>query len=131
MIVVDTHVAVWDALTPEKLSLTARQIMQDANRADGMVLCDISLWEIGMLIKSGQLFIDVDFKKFADLLLQSNRYILSRMTPEIVSTALSLPAELGDDAADRLICATAIHNDARLLTADRKLAMFAEVSTVW
>lgn len=131
MLVVDTHVVIWDALKPELLSEKAREVMDEANEGDGILFCEISLWEIGMLINKGKLVLETGFTAFIELLLKSNRYILSRITPEIVSAAICLPPEIGDDPADRLICATAIANKANLLTSDLNLHNVEHVKTIW
>jgi PIN domain nuclease of toxin-antitoxin system len=46
MIVLDTHVIIWDALAPERLSEPARAAIAQANQSDGMIICDISVWEL-------------------------------------------------------------------------------------
>ena len=37
MIVADTHVIIWDALKPERLSLRARKTITDANNGNGII----------------------------------------------------------------------------------------------
>jgi len=54
MIVVDTHIILWDALKPEMLSQRAKKAISLANKEDGILFCEISLWEIAMLIKKGR-----------------------------------------------------------------------------
>jgi PIN domain nuclease of toxin-antitoxin system len=44
MIVVDTHIIVWDALEPEKMTPTAKRAMTRADRNGGIFICVISLW---------------------------------------------------------------------------------------
>ncbi len=43
MIVLDTHVIVWDALQPEKISKKARRMIDRANEAGEIIVADISL----------------------------------------------------------------------------------------
>ena len=50
MIIADTHIILWDALKPELLSKKAKDALNNANESDGIVFCEISLWEIAMLI---------------------------------------------------------------------------------
>ncbi len=50
MIVVDTHIIIWDALKPESLSQKAKNTIDEANKKDGIIICEVSLWEIAMLI---------------------------------------------------------------------------------
>lgn len=131
MIVVDTHVAVWDALKPGKLSAKAKQAIADANKGGGIVLSDISLWEIGMLMQSGRLAVKSKYASFIELLLKSNKYRLHRITPEIVNISLGLKLAGGNDYVDRIIVATAITNKMTLVTADPKLHQHDDILTVW
>ncbi len=45
MIVADTHVIIWNALKPEKISHNALKSISRANEGDGIVFCEISLWK--------------------------------------------------------------------------------------
>ncbi len=131
MIVLDTHVVIWDALKPDLLSSPARQVIDQANQEDGIILCDISLWEIAMLIRKGRLQIGTDFLTFISLVLQSNRYVLNSITPTIAWQSTQLPASVNADPADRLIAATAIVQNVPLVTADKNLRQSPAVPTLW
>ncbi len=74
MVVADTHVIVWNALAPEKLSTKARKQVDEANEQDGIIFCDISLWEIAMLLEKKRLVIDVPFLEFIELLKMTVHY---------------------------------------------------------
>jgi PIN domain nuclease of toxin-antitoxin system len=131
VIVLDTHVIIWDALQPELLSGRARQAIAQANREDGIIFCDICLWEIAMLMKKGRLQVAAGYQSFVNLVLQANRYILQAITPQIAYLSTRFPAEVNPDPADRLIAATAIAEKAVLVTADRNLRASELIPTVW
>jgi len=131
MIVLDTHVIIWDALKPELLSDPARQAIDLANRQDGLIFCDISLWEIAMLIHKGRLQVEVEYPDFINLVLQANRYILHRITPTIAHRSTQLPVTINADPADRLIAATALVENAVLVTADKNLRKATTIPTLW
>jgi len=131
MIVLDTHVIIWDALTPERLSEPARAAIAQANQGDGMIICDISLWEIAMLLQKGRLRVDADPLGFINLLLQANKTLVQAITPQIATLATQFPAEINKDPADRLIAATALAENATLVTADRNLQAAALIPTLW
>ncbi|MCK4564394.1 MAG: hypothetical protein KAU94_06950 [Verrucomicrobia bacterium] len=76
MIVVDTHVVIWDALEPSKLSASAKRALTRADRDGGILMGEITLWEIAMLMKKKRLVVDTDYQTFIDLVLQSRNYIL-------------------------------------------------------
>jgi len=131
MIVVDTHIIIWDALRPEMLSKKAQKAISEANDADGIILCDISLWEIAMLIKRKRLIIGVDYLDFIKLLMDANKYILWNISPEIADLSTRLFTDTNKDPADRIIAATAIVENAKLVTADKKLRKSTKVPTIW
>jgi PIN domain nuclease of toxin-antitoxin system len=131
MIVLDTHVIIWDALTPERLSEPARAAIAQANQGDGLIICDISLWEIAMLLQRGRLRVDTDPLSFINLVLQANKTQVQAITPQIATLATQLPAEINKDPADRLIAATTLAEKATLLTADRNLQAAALLPTLW
>jgi PIN domain nuclease of toxin-antitoxin system len=131
MIVLDTHVIIWDALAPARLSDRAREAIAQANQSEGMIICDISLWEIAMLLQKGRVRVAVDTLTFINLLLQANKTIVSAITPQVAALAVQLPPEINQDPADRLIVATTLAHQATLITADYNLQAVALIPTVW
>ncbi|MEA3336604.1 MAG: type II toxin-antitoxin system VapC family toxin [Chloroflexota bacterium] len=131
VILLDTHVIIWDALAPERLSKHAQQAILQANESGGILVCDISLWEIAMLIKKGRVQVDVDCQSFINLVIEANRIVVQQITPQIATLAVELPDVINQDPADRLIAATALAEDSPLLTADRNLLAAAQIPTIW
>jgi PIN domain nuclease of toxin-antitoxin system len=131
MIAVDTHILIWDALSLERLSLAAAAAIAAANRSDGILIADISLWEIAMLIQKGRIQVETNSQSFLNLVLQANQLVVSGITPQIAALSTQLPLAINADPADRLIAATAIVEDAPLVTADHNLQKAEEVPTIW
>ena len=131
MIVVDTHIIIWNALKPEMLSQKAEEAISAANNSDGIIFCEISLWEIAMLMHKGRLNIDVEYLEFIKLILESNEYVFLGITPEIAKLSTDLFSENNKDPADRIIAATSIIENAKLITADKKLRQSKKVATIW
>lgn len=131
MVVADTHVIVWNALAPEKLSKKARKHFDESNESDGIIFCDISLWEISMLIQKERLIIDIPFLEFIDLIKMANNYVFKPISPEIADLSATLSHEITADPADRLISATSVYLNAPLITADENLRHSQKVKTVW
>ncbi len=131
MIVVDTHVIIWDALKPELLSDKASEAIARANQEDGITLCDISLWEIAMLMKKGRVQVDTDYQSFINLVLQANRYLVQSITPEIARQAVQFSKKVNKDPVDRLIAATSAVNNIPLVTADKNLQAADSIKTLW
>jgi PIN domain nuclease of toxin-antitoxin system len=131
VIVVDTHIIIWNALKPERLSRKAEQAISASNNSDGIIFCEISLWEIAMLMHKGRLSIDIEYLEFIKLILESNKYIFLGITPEIAGLSTDLFSDNNKDPADRIIAATSIIENAKLFTADKKLRQSKKVATIW
>jgi PIN domain nuclease of toxin-antitoxin system len=131
MIVADTHVIIWDALKPDLLSPKALKAIREANKQDGIIFCEISLWEIAMLMKKGRLTVDASYLEFIRLVSDSNNYIFKGLSPEIAELSADLFAKTNKDPADRIISATAIIEKADLVTSDKTLRRSKKIDTIW
>ena len=131
MIIVDTHVLIWDALAPAKLSQPAKEAIAAANQAHELLVADISLWEIAMLIQKGRIQVSTDIQSFLNLVLQANNIQLIPISTEIATQSVQLPTTVNPDPADRLIVATAIVKKATLVTADHNLRSTSQIPTIW
>jgi len=131
MIVVDTHIIIWNALKPEMLSGRAERAISAANNSDGIIFCEISLWEIAMLMHKERLSIDVEYTEFIQLILESDKYVSRGITPEIAWLSAGLFWGNNKDPADRIIAATSIIENAGLVTADNELRQSKKVATIW
>ncbi|MBW2200609.1 MAG: type II toxin-antitoxin system VapC family toxin [Deltaproteobacteria bacterium] len=131
MIVLDTHIIIWNALKPEMLSRKAEKAISSANNSDGIIFCEISLWEIAMLMHKRRISIDIEYLEFIELILESNKYVFGGITPEIAWLSKDLFSDSNKDPADRIIAATSIIEKAKLVTADKKLRQSKKVATIW
>jgi PIN domain nuclease of toxin-antitoxin system len=131
VIVVDTHILIWDALRPELLSDNAKAALSEANENEGILLCEISLWEIAMLVKKGRLSLGTSYQEFIRLVLLSKNYQLQSITPEIAELSTQLSEEINHDPADRIIAATSLVMGIPLITADRNLNQADSLTIIW
>jgi PIN domain nuclease of toxin-antitoxin system len=131
VIVVDTHIIIWNALKPEMISRKAERAISEANNSDGIIFCEISLWEIAMLMYKGRLSLDIEYLEFIKLILESNKYVFRGIMPEIAELSTNLFSDNNKDPADRIIAATSIIENAELVTADKKLRRSKKVATIW
>jgi PIN domain nuclease of toxin-antitoxin system len=132
VIVADTHIVVWHALDSKQLSAKARRSLKQAEQdGQGVLVSEISLWEIALLMKRGRLQIDCDYLSFIDLIRAADLYRFINITPEIAFLSANLPDDVNRDPADRLICATALTFQAELVTADKNLRKAKSVATIW
>ena len=129
MIVLDTCAIIWDALDSGKLTSRAKRALK---RAEGeLVICDISIWEISMLIKKNRLVIDETTCAFLNLLLESRNYNVQTITPEIAALSVDFGPDISNDPADRLIAATSIVLDAPIITADQNMRSAKSLNPLW
>ena len=131
MIVVDTHVIIWDALKPERLSENSKNAINEANENDGIVFCEISLWEIAMLISKERIYVESSYQNFIKIVFSSNKYQFRGITPKIAELSTSLPEEVNNDPADRIIAATSIIYNIPLVTTDKNLLNAESIKTIW
>ena len=131
MIVVDTHVIIWDALKPNQLSKNAKKAIDNANESDEMIFCEISLWEIAMLMSRSKLSFDASYQEFINLVIASKNYCFQGITPDIAEKSTSLPEDVNKDPVDRIISATSIILKAPLITADKNLLKAKFIDTIW
>ena len=131
MIVVDTCVLIWDALEPKKLSRKALNAINHASQHDGLMISEISVWEMAMILKLGRIKVDCSFRELMDLILASRPYHLKGISPEIADLAVFGLSSINKDPADRLIAATALSEKIPLITSDTHLRHSKEIETIW
>ncbi|MBL3528425.1 MAG: type II toxin-antitoxin system VapC family toxin [gamma proteobacterium endosymbiont of Lamellibrachia anaximandri] len=129
MILLDTCAIIWDALEPNKLTHKASKAINDAG--NDLIICDISIWEISMLIKRNQLSVDDTPSEFMKLVFQSRNFRVQDISPQIAELSVNFGPEINNDPADRLISATSILLNAPLITADKNLRKATLIETIW
>ena len=129
MILLDTCAIIWDALDTSKLSPDAKTTIE--LHENELIICDISIWEISMLIKRKRIVVDATASGFINLLLQSRNYLVQEITPEIAELSVNFGTEINQDPADRLIAATSILENAPIITADENLRRVTTLETIW
>jgi len=129
VLILDTCVIVFDALAPERLSAAAAAAIEK-EELEGVLACsDISLWEIAMLVEHGRLSAGTDVEDFIRLALAARSIAVLPISPAIACRSTVVP--IHRDPADRIIAATAIVNECRLVTADEALRSSRAVPTLW
>lgn len=124
MIVLDTHVLVWLASAPERLSSRAEQLIASE---DERAICTITVQEIAYLVARGRIALDRPVSRWiADAM---TAHEVRALAPG-VSTAL-LAGSLPGDPADRLIYATAVEKRTQLVSADERLSELDPGRVVW
>jgi len=129
-VIIDTHIVLWDNLAPSKLTPKARKAIDKADANFQVIVCEITLWEIAILMKKNRLIIDMPYLEFLDQILHANNYVLQGINPSIAYQAAEI--DLGSkDPADRLIAATSITLGFPIVTADQYMQQSELFKTIW
>ncbi len=120
-VLLDTHVLVWAATTPERLG-SDLAVIEDADRRIVSAVC---VWELAIKQRLGKLSLGSDVRTW-----------VRRVTSELVLDHLPVTADhaaavehLPDvhrDPFDRLLVAQAVAEGAVLLTADERLTAYGD-----
>jgi len=131
VLILDTCALVFDALEPSRLSKKTAAAIAQADDAGTLACCDISLWEIAMLVAKRRLDPGTDAQKFMQLILAARNIKVLPITPEIAAKSSQPDFCPHGDPADRIIAASTILHKAKLVTSDQKLTTVTRLHIVW
>ena len=126
MILLDTCTLLWRSFEKEKLSEKARKSI-DSSREWG--ISSISVWEIGIKVKNGQLPFPLEIEAYVFRLKQLDGFKFLPVDESIWIESLNLDWN-HRDPADRVIVATAKKLQLPLVTNDKAIREFYR-KTVW
>ena len=129
MILLDTHVLVWLATEPTKLSKQARSAIRRASRAGGIGISAITLWELAWLATHGRLQLTGTMEAYLEEI--SSRVAVLPITTKVAALANQFSADYSSDPCDRLIGATALAGGMVLVTKDAKIRDCKRLQTLW
>ena len=118
MILLDTHVLIWQEQGDLRLGPQTRRVIARALQEDRTAVSAISFWEVGMRVQKGRLDLLFDLGVW-------RRDLLDRGLIEIpvdggIATRAGLLPNIHGDPADRIIVATALEGH-QLVTSDGKI----------
>ncbi len=127
MVVIDTSALLfWTIDNQNRLSRTASAAIEGAER---IIVSSISIWEIGVKVNKGRLYIPVSVHEFAHRLLRIDAVEVIPVGIETWLKSVELQWE-HRDPADRVIVATAALRDCPLITSDKTIRAYYP-QTVW
>ena len=125
-LLLDTHILLWVAGSPEKLSESTRSLLSSPDNS--LFFSAASIWEIVIKLGLGRKDFKADPYRLRRLLV-SNGYAEISVTAEHALKVDSLPP-LHKDPFDRLIISTANTENLTLVTVDENIQKY-DVSWLW
>jgi PIN domain nuclease of toxin-antitoxin system len=126
----DTHVWVWWMIGDPRLSKRERAALDDLPSGSRPRLCDISLWEVALLVQLGRLRLDDGLEEWLRIAASPATVELHPITPAVVAEMTRLPSTFHQDPADRLIVATARAAGLPLATHDARIRR-SRLAVLW
>ena len=118
MILLDTHVLLWQERGDRRLGNQTRDLVHRALEERAVAVSAITFWEVAMRIQKGQLELDFDLYDWRDDLLEHG--LVEIPIKGVIAPPAGLLADIHGDPADRLIVATALAGH-RLVTSDERI----------
>lgn len=131
MIILDTHTLIWWVDKPDRLSKKIRKTIDKAKKEENILVSSISIFEIFLLIKKGKL----ELATSPDIWLEKIESLPFVKFIPVDNNVAAFSVNLSDfphkDPADRMIVATALLNNATLITSDQEILKYSKVRAIW
>ncbi len=129
-LLLDTHVWLWLALDPARLSGTARSALDSSEHR--LHLSVVSTWEVMVLARKGRIELSMPAEQWVRRALAGAPLTVLPLDLDVAIRSETL-AQLDHhrDPADRWLIATAAVHELTLVTADGRIRAYPHVSTLW
>ncbi len=114
-LLLDTHIFIWAAIAPDKLSQQVRQVLQDP--ANTILVSVVTAWEMQIKAQIGRLSLPMPVKEFVTVQRAINNMQILPVRESHIWVLDELPLH-HRDPFDRLLIAQAINEKCQLVTAD-------------
>ena len=121
-LLLDTHIFIWWADQPEKLSPAALSALED--EANELLLSVASVWEMQIKIQLGKLKLSLPLKDLVKNQQETNDLTVSPVALPHVLALGALPFH-HKDPFDRLLIAQSIEEDLTLVSADSQFSAYS------
>lgn len=130
-ILLDTHALLWWQAGSNRLSRTARRVIEDAARAG---VSPINIFETGLLLAKGRIALDRPLRTWTADLLADGHIDVVDVDLDVAAVGATLD-DFHGDPADRMLYASALVSGRPLVTKDARIRRYAEkagnVRTLW
>jgi PIN domain nuclease of toxin-antitoxin system len=131
VILLDTHVLVWAAIEPKRLSRAADAALRRAKVSDGLAVAAISLWEAASLFARRRIESYTTVEASVRQVLETVGVVVKPLTVEVAVLATQFEEDYPRDPADRIIGATARAEGMALVTHDQRIRDCPLLRTIW
>lgn len=127
MIILDTHIWIWWATDPDRLSSSQRKALDN----DGEIAVSvISCWEVSVAASKKRVVFSEPVAEWMSGTMKSFKIEMLPLTPEICAGAYELSPDFHGDPADRMIVSTSLSHGAKLVTSDSRILAMPGLQTV-
>lgn len=122
-LLLDSHALLWYVLGDPRLSITAQELIADANNE--VLLSPATYWEIAIKVSLGKLILNASYEQFISLCLNSYGFRVLPIEPTHTSRLAVLPFPTNHkDPFDRLLVAQSIAEAIPLVSSDSALDVY-------
>ena len=127
--VIDTHTLLWYVTNDKQLSSRVEKILDEAHHTVNSIILlpSIVLMEAIDVLEKGKVSYQIDV--FLNAIQNGEQYELAPITWEIIEAYRKIHTAL--EIHDRLIVATAMQSNARILTKDANISKLYQQLVVW
>lgn len=122
----DTHAVLWALFEPEKLSTSARHVIE--NTGNEVVISPLSFWEVSLKYSLGKLKLTGTEPQKLPALAEKSGFNILTLDAKILSTYHKLPRTDHKDPFDRMLVWFCIQENCFLVSKDSKLKAEYEAS---
>jgi PIN domain nuclease of toxin-antitoxin system len=119
--ILDTHAWIWWVQADRRLDRRTVETLDALPPDDRPAICDISLWEVAMLVSLGRLTLGEPLESWLEAAADPRSVRVLPISPATAAEVAKLPTSFHRDPADRVIVASCRVLGYALLTRDRAI----------
>lgn len=119
-VLIHTHIWIWHLDgAADRMCTDAVELLRSSAREDGLLVSDISVWEVATKSAKGKLTLSPDVSTWVDRAGRRPGFTFLPLDRQILLRSTRLPGTMHGDRADRMLIASAVLAGVPLVTADR------------
>jgi PIN domain nuclease of toxin-antitoxin system len=129
-LLLDTHIWIWHLEGNDaRLAGGLKDLLDRIGSGSGLLVLDISYWEVAVNAASGKLALSLDVAIWLQRAQSAPGIRFLSLDRSILLLSTRLPGSAHNDPADRMLLAAAQINNVPLVTADRLMVEYATVNS--